>query len=247
MSASLEPEKKKLKMSEEIKVSEGGATELQCSVTGITLMDLQKDKFAILLPVIYPLNKSRCKSVIVGMRLDYENRTVKPVVGIMDQKCKGILLSEESCYELASCFNDIEEYFNSNSRKFADRLNEPMIHTGFSVQYTTLNCTSIITKLLGIRECGPDSRELHVNQGSVMMQSKSFYVLHEAEKLITDYLVNLHMLVPYVEECIIALRDFLQADLDNKGVNTNKDTLYAEVIRHIAKNSLRSGECWKQN
>lgn len=136
-----------------------------------------KDKFVILLPVVYPLNKSRCKCVIVGIKMDYENRIAKPVVGIMDQKWEGILFSEESWCEFTPCFTDIYEYFNSYSRKSNNHLNEASIQSGFSVEYTTLNCSSLISKILCIREVGLDSRDPPINQGSIMIQSKTFDVL----------------------------------------------------------------------
>lgn len=53
-------------------------------------------------------------------------------------------------------------------------------------------------------------------------------------------------MVPYVAECITALRDFIQSDMGNNGVNANIKKMHGEVIRHIVKNSLRSAACWKK-
>lgn len=212
-----------------------------------SLGELRSDKFGLLLPVVYPLNKSRCKSVIVGIKVDYEKSSGQPVVGIIDQKFKGVLLAEEAWQELVKCFVEIQEYFHFNTKKFGEQPNKPVTHTGFSLTYTTMGFGATTSKVIRIEECVSSGVDHHLDKSPSIMQEKTFNFLHEAETLISDYLKNLRELVPCVESCITTLSATINTELGNIKSHMNIQNLHSEVIRHIVRNSMLSGDCWRKS
>lgn len=238
------PPQKKLKVREEATDDVKGSNHSACPTTGISLERIDKDKFGLLLPYTYPLNKSRTKSVMIGLRLEYETQSIVPAVVIMDQKVNGLVFGETAWNEFTNCFAEIQEYFNSDGRKFNDRLHKPAMYTGFSLTYTVLSFSLLKSKILCLRETEPvmagtvPIEEQEHWKPSIMMQSCTFEILRELNHLITDYLLQLRSMVPTIHDIITGLIDFSKADLKNIGFDYEFENFTSDVIRCFTKKSL---------
>lgn len=230
------------------RLSEEGGEECvkECTVTGICLNNFSGEKRQLLLPTIYPLNHSRSKYVICGLKLNYLTNEVEPTVGIIDQYNKGIVLSGEMWKCLTESFGNIQDFFDcANYKKWSELLHKPIEHPGFSINLSYIPCGYTKSKVVGFStgKNQPGEESKTYRDDLTTMQLLTFNTLREIGPIITEYLIFLQSVIPCVKECITCMIDFGRDSIEKQNISNFLDKMNKEVVKQIARNSLNDSEC----